>query len=390
MGRGVGRGVGRASGQEERSQEDQARRSAGADNADLAARQSAPNIHSCPDARVRILHANRAKALAHDLCSARHFDCGSERMRCAYGPVVRVAQYALPVLLILASAPSGASAQSLVCEPIRRGESAVHAARRLTGDGRNTYQASFQIMNGASRFIPKSQYNRVRAGWRACVLKPAVQDAVAQAERVAARGASVAIADATPEVTKPVAVAAPIQAPEQSDSALSAGTTHRPALPVRASVVAELLLVATRGDFVGVWLAMGLVVPWFGWRIVDRHLTRRKTMTLVMRHFAHRFVDEFERPLRYDARQRAVRSQLRFNLQHDRFDILLTPCAGRRYPNLSDHKKNVEYDLARVMQMLADRSFAYGKPYMRGRWVVVPFRFTADRKPTGVSCISSL
>jgi hypothetical protein len=47
-------------------------------------------------------------------------------------------------------------------------------------------------------------------------------------------------------------------------------------------------------------------------------------------------------------RERPVRSRLRCGARLGRFDILLAPGEGRRYPNLSDHKKNVEYDVARV------------------------------------------
>ena len=48
---------------------------------------------------------------------------------------------------------------------------------------------------------------------------------------------------------------------------------------------------------------------------------------------------------------RPVRSALRCNVRRSRFDVLLAPGQGRRYPNLMDHKKNVEYDVARVMDI---------------------------------------
>jgi len=63
---------------------------------------------------------------------------------------------------------------------------------------------------------------------------------------------------------------------------------------------------------------------------------------------------------------------------------------GRRYPNLSDHKKNVEYDVARVMDVLADDAFASGAPYTEAEWNRRAVRFMADRKRSGVTCISSL
>ena len=77
---------------------------------------------------------------------------------------------AVPVVLVLMGVPAEAFAQSPVCHPVRRGESAAQIARRVTGDGRNAYQTWFQIKNTSSRFVPKSQYNRIRAGWQACVM----------------------------------------------------------------------------------------------------------------------------------------------------------------------------------------------------------------------------
>ena len=139
------------------------------------------------------------------------------------------------------------------------------------------------------------------------------------------------------------------------------------------------------------WLCAAVVVLWLGWRIVDDYLARRKTASIVVRYFVHRFVDEFERPLvRYDVEERPVRSRLRCGARLRRFDILLAPGEGRRYPNLSDHKKNVEYDVARVMHVLGDDSFVSGALYTQAGWIVVPFQFTAGPRQSGVTCISSL
>ena len=139
------------------------------------------------------------------------------------------------------------------------------------------------------------------------------------------------------------------------------------------------------------WVCAALVVPWFGWRIVDDYLARRKLASFIVQHFVQRFVDEFERPLvRYDAGERPLRSRVRFGIRRGRFAIFLAPGEGRTYPNLSDHKKNVEYDVARVMRVLADDSFVIGAPYTRARWIVVPFQFTAEPNQSGVTCISSL
>jgi hypothetical protein len=304
-------------------------------------------------------------------------------MRCVLRPVTRADWSPLLVVLVLAVLPTDAFAQSLVCQPIRRGESATQAARRVTGNGRNVYQAWFQIMNPASRFIPKSQYDRIRAGWRACVIKSAAPGTASNAHLTASD---------LPET------------PDASEAQEASGVPDARATPTplatigvvegagdRAqSAASDVLRMIASLDLTMVWLGAALVVPWFGWRIVDDYLARRKTASIVVRHFAVRFVDEFERPLvRYHIGERPVRSYLRRGARRGRFDILLAPGEGRRYPNLSDHKKNVEYDVARVMHVLADDSFVSGPPYTHAGWIVVPFRFTAGPKQSGVSCISS-
>ncbi len=108
-----------------------------------------------------------------------------------------------------------------------------------------------------------------------------------------------------------------------------------------------------------------------------------------MSHFAYRFVREFERPLVQQPTEPPLRSRLRLSPARARLKILLAPGQGRRYPNLSDHRKNVEYDVVRVLQSLADDSFVPDSLYSQAGWVVVSFRFKVDRKHTGVACISS-
>jgi hypothetical protein len=287
--------------------------------------------------------------------------------------LTRVARSALPIVLMLEAVPTHASAPSPVCHAIRRGESATQAARRVTGNGQNAYHEWFQIMNPSSRLVPKSQYNRIRLGWRACVITPAISLYAHHVEEAAAADAyEVPNGSRVPDVR-----AAPAALAGASDGSQ----------PAVSDVVRRLGGV----DLRMLWLCVAMVVPWCGWRMVDDYLTRRKTASLIVRHFVRRFVDEFERPLvRCDAGERPVRSDLRFGARRGRFAILLAPGEGRRYPNLSDHKKNVEYDVARVVRVLADDSFVSGAPYTKAGWIVVPFQFTADPKSSGVSCISSL
>jgi hypothetical protein len=288
-----------------------------------------------------------------------------------------VAWYAAPVVLVLLIGPAEGLAQTPVCQPIRRGESATQVARRVTGDGRNAYQAWFQIKNPSSRAVPKSQYNRIRAGWQACVVKQV------------RRPATILDADDRLEASQPpIEAAAPTQLAANDVVAAAA-------LPVTDDVArrddtgaepgGSSFVRMIRGvDFTMVLLGAAMVVPWFGWRILDDYLVRRNTTAIVMRHFAHRFVDEFERPLiQCHASERPVRSALRCNVRRSRFDVLLAPGEGRRYPNLLDHKKNVEYDVSRVMEALADDAFVTGPLYMQAGWIVIPFEYNADRTRPG-------
>jgi len=304
------------------------------------------------------------------------------RMRCGL-PLTRVASSAL-IVLTLEALSADAFAQSRVCQAIRRGESATQAARRMTGNGLNVYQAWFQIMNASSRFVPKSQYDHIHAGWRACVSTPASASVLSNAnhgkQSEAADVSETPRGSGVPEVlAAPTALASP-GGPGGND----AGNGLRSAA---ANVFRRLEGV----DLTMLWLCTAMVVPWLGWRTVDDYLARRKTVSIIVGSFVDRFVDEFERPLvRYDVGERPVRARVRYGARLRRFDILLAPGEGRRYPNLSDHKKNVEYDVARVMHVLGDHSFVSGRPYTRAGWIVVPFQFTADPKPSGVTCISSL
>jgi hypothetical protein len=302
------------------------------------------------------------------------------------------------MLLALAAAAPTVLADPLVCYPIRRGESATQVARRVTGDSRNAYQTWFQIRNASSRFVPKSQYNRVRPGWDACVFKPLVQ-------RASARMTSEVVSAAPLASEGPVAAAIRERLPSPTAAAESAvlvtgdeteEATASPAFPLWPALRAFVSV-----DFAMVWLGAVMVVPWVGWRLLEGHLVRRKTTTIVMRQFAMRFVNEFERPLRWSEAERPLRTRVRYSTRRGRLDILLAPGRGRRYPNLSDHKKNMEYDVARVVSAVGDPSFVNGRLYAQAGWVVVPFQFQTSQarrrafcdvmrpKQPGVTCISS-
>jgi hypothetical protein len=280
--------------------------------------------------------------------------------------MTRVVWSALLIVLIEASS-TDAVAQSFVCYAMTRGESAAHAARRVTGNGLNAYQPWFQIRDSSSRFVPKSQYNRLGTSWRACVIKPAIRSVSSNANPVEEPEA-VTVPD-VPNDSEAAAVVPALPAPTRLAPAKTAARPQRTASdnPRAAGGI----------DLTMLWLGAAVVVP-FGWQIVGDCFARRKTASIVVQCFVQRFVDEFERPLvRNDGGERPVRSRLRFGVRRGRFSILLAPGEGRVYPNLADHKKNVEYDVDRVMRVLADHAFVSGEPYTKAGWIVVPFQFTA-------------
>jgi hypothetical protein len=311
--------------------------------------------------------------------------------------LLRISCHALHILLVLAMSAAPSLAQSLVCHPIRRGESAGQAARRVTGDSRNTYLASFQIMNGSSRFIPKSQYNRLLVGWRACVVREPTRSTASYSRRL----------DPPPAVagSESVSGASDIQRANEPDAPQAAGVpvaltppiaASPIALPVRLRVSAySAASVSPRRignvDLMMVWLSTAIAAPWFGLQILDGYLTRRKTASVLVQLFANRFITEFERPLvRYDSTERPLKARVR-RARRGGFDILLAPGPGRRYPNLTDHKRNVEYDVDRVLDALDDHAFVNGALYTQSGWVVVPFQpRTGSKQPQpGVICLSS-
>jgi hypothetical protein len=285
--------------------------------------------------------------------------------------------HALPILALAVSAEP-AFAQSLVCHPLRRGESAEQAARRVTGDSRNMYSVSFQIMNGASRFVPKSQYDRLHAGWRACIVRPS------------ARGTAAPRRLDPPElraVTDPQTAAAPVT----STPPIAVATTEPLVrFRVRAQSAASVGPRPSGNVYLAIaWLGTAVAVPWFGLQILNGYATRRKTASVLVQHFANRFIAEFERPLvGCDDRERPLKTRVR-KARRGRFDILLAPGQGRRYPNLTDHKKNVEYDVGRVLSALDDPTFVNGALYTQAEWVVVPFQPATGSRQSGVTCISS-
>jgi hypothetical protein len=103
-----------------------------------------------------------------------------------------------------------------------------------------------------------------------------------------------------------------------------------------------------------------------------------------MQRAGEQFVMAFARPL-IDASSSAppIEARLRFIRHAQRLEISIAPGAGRRYPNLVDHKRNMEYDVNRVMRSLGNHFVVSDDLRAAGKWVVVPIRL-ADVKQTGV------
>jgi hypothetical protein len=133
----------------------------------------------------------------------------------------------------------------------------------------------------------------------------------------------------------------------------------------------------------GVWSSLALALAFICWLVDDRLAGRQDTLR-AMKHYAERFVAEFERPLQQPHRpERPIQSRVRFKPGRARFDVMLAPDAGLRYPNLTDHKSNVMYDVVRIQRALSEHAFVSSRPYARGRWVVVPFRCKVGSKEAG-------
>ena len=103
----------------------------------------------------------------------------------------------------------------------------------------------------------------------------------------------------------------------------------------------------------------------------------------VMQRAGEEFVIAFARPL-IDSSSGVspIQARLRFIRRAQQLEISIAPGTGRRYPNLVDHKRNVEYDVNRVMRVLGTHFVVSDRLRAAGQWVVVPIRL-ADLKQTG-------
>jgi hypothetical protein len=258
---------------------------------------------------------------------------------------------------LFVGAPSALARERVTCVMIRTDETVAAVAKRVTGDARNMEASWFQIVNPTtSRPVPKTRYGFIFAGWKACTT----------------------VDDALPEATiEPAAhvLSSPAVADTPPSPAIADAPPNRPVAPTLAEVVVWAPA--------AVWSTVVLALALTCW-LVDEYLTGRRDTLRAMELYAERFVEEFERPLiQPHLSRRPIQSRVRFKPGRARFDVLLAPDAGLRYPNLTDHKANVMYDVVRIQRALSEHAFVSSRPYARGRWVVVPFRFRVTREAGG-------
>ncbi len=231
-----------------------------------------------------------------------------------------------------------AVAQSL-CYPITPGDTAARIAERLTGNPASRHATWFQIVDQRSRVVSKFDYDVIRPGWLACLS----QTRVATAERGG-------------------------QAPR-------AGLEPVP-LPAALQESIDFTFLAVAGFLAGAVLLL---------RCATQSARCRRERGREMRKFGARFVQEFGRPMtQFRGATPPPHARLRVSPRRSRVEVLLAPANGDGYPNLADHRSNVDYDVARVMAVVGRESFVNGSPYAEGRWVVLPFHFKGPVKREGV------
>jgi len=260
-------------------------------------------------------------------------------------------------LLLVCAVPPCAAAQEFVCSPIARGETAPRLAHRLTGNPAAAYTDAFQIRDPAKRmFVPKSQYRNLKAGWQACVANTSPKSPPAAfAPEVTPVGS--AIVPDEPAITSAAAT--------RTAEPLTRAWVRWPSESVLAAWIAASFLCIVICTAVAASLAPRPIPP-------------------PLQRAGDAFVNAFARPLIDPGSDGPpIQTRLRFVRRKQQLEISIAPGHGRRYPNLVDHKKNVEYDVSRVMGLLGHRLVVSDRLRAAGKWVVVPIRF-AGEKQTGV------
>lgn len=233
-----------------------------------------------------------------------------------------------------------AVAELTACYTIQPGDTATYIALRFTGGAQHRHEPWFQIVDPTGpRLIPKAEYGRIRPGWRTCF----------------------------------------------PETRLTSQWGHRTGTQAESRGSATTIQSVAGNPPVLLWSGVVvLLMALIAWREACAHLKRRRATARVMQSFAERFISEFERPLRQPGSAACpLEARMRLVLRQRRVDILLAPNGGRSYPNLTDHRRNMTYDVGRVVRQIADTRFTTGDVYAHGRWVVVPCRLTTEPAEEG-------
>jgi len=256
---------------------------------------------------------------------------------------------AVLLFVLLCAAPPCAEAQQFVCRPIVRGDTVSRLALQLTGNARAAYTHAFQIRDPARQmFVPKSQYRRpLRTQWEACVATEPVDAPLASAPNVASWAAGARPAPAVIPAALTLPSAPPLPGPSDRSPP-------------------SVALIATIGSAV---VAMLLIGAGFSGSLTPHPIPAD------LQRAGEEFVVAFARPL-IDSSSSVppIQARLRFNPHAQQLEISIAPGNGRRYPNLVDHKRNVEYDVKRVMRIVGTHVVVSDRLRATGRWVVVPIR----------------
>ena len=131
-------------------------------------------------------------------------------------------------------------------------------------------------------------------------------------------------------------------------------------------------MVVVAGAMCGVVVVAVVELPIAAWRYAQQ----RETIVSTMKGFGERFVCEFERPLtRPGCDEPPVETRVRLIPRRQRLEISIAPTGRHRYPNLSDHRRNVMYDAERIVRLLGDQRFVGGHLSRQGKWVVIACQF---------------
>jgi hypothetical protein len=264
------------------------------------------------------------------------------------------------VLLLLYVLPSRVEAQQFVCRPIAAGDTASSLARRLTGKAAAAYGDAFQVRDPARQmFVPKSQYQRLQSDWQACVARGPVANTPVAYAPVVEVTAWATVRD------KPMI--APTPQPLDRAPVMLAGTARTlsggsDAVTIGAAAVLSIMLLAA---------VAGSLAPW--------------PIPPAVRRAGENFVAVFARPLAdTSSGVPPIQTRLRFRRRKQQLEISIAPGPGHRYPNLADHKQNLEYDVDRVISVLGN--YVLSKPpRAAGKWVVVTIRpLTPEDEVAGV------